>query len=193
MAILAIRLQFHSSSPPLLFQQATTHITLCAVTYHHACNMVMVEAILCAASLSLCYIATCYGIDECTGSCWCMGDIKYKNSSLHIQAERTQIQWRRPSLVCCCHEVYNIKARRICIKKRFWLVGGRVIILNDFPLLHIYNCLLGHGCQITHRQKTVQLPRDQHELHQYHQSVQIWYIQFALQLWYHIRANAMHA
>ena len=77
-------------------------------------------------------------------------------------------------------------------KKRFWLVGCRVIILNDFPLLHIYKCLLGRGCQITHSQKTVQLPRDQHELHQYHQSVQIWYIQFALQLLYHIRANEMH-
>ena len=98
----------------------------------------MLEAILCAASLSLCYTATCYGIDECIGSCWCMGDSKYKDSTLHIQAERAQIQWRRPSLGCCFHEDYNIMAFRICIN-RFWLVCGQAIILIGFPLLHMYS------------------------------------------------------
>ena len=29
--------------------------------------------------------------------------------------------------------------------------------------------IIGRGCQLTHRQKTVQLPWDQHELHHYHQ------------------------
>ena len=98
----------------------------------------MIETILFAASLSLCYTATCYGTDECIRSCWCIGDSKYKDSSLHIQAERTQIQWRRPSLGCCYHEDYNIMAFRICIKK-FWLVGGKAIILIGFPLLHMYS------------------------------------------------------
>ena len=113
------------------------HITLCTVTYHHACNMVMIEAIFCAASLSLCYTATCYGIDEFIGSCWWMGDSKYKNFTLHIQAERTQIQWRQPSLGFCFHEDYNIMAFRICIN-RFWLVSGKAIILIGFPLLQMY-------------------------------------------------------
>ena len=113
------------------------HIALCKVTYHLACNMMMIEAILCAASLSLCYTATCYGIDECIGSCWYMGDSKYNDSTLHIQAEWTQIPWRRPSLGCCIHEDYNIMAFRICIN-RFWLVSGKVMILIGFPLLHMY-------------------------------------------------------
>ena len=89
----------------------------------------MIEAILCAASPSLCYTATCYGIDEC------MGVSKYTDSTLHIQAKRTQIQWRRPTLGCCFHEDYNLIAFRICIN-RFWLVGGKAIILIGFPLLH---------------------------------------------------------
>ena len=98
----------------------------------------MIEAILCVASLSLCYTVTCYGIDECIGSCWCTRDSKYKDSTLHIQAERTQIQWMRPSLDCCFHGDYNIMAFRICIN-RFWLVGGKAIILIGFPLLHVYS------------------------------------------------------
>ena len=85
MVIVVIRLQFHFSSPPLQFYWVTTHITLCTVTYHHTCNMVMIKAILCAAILSLCYTATCYGIDECITSCWCMGVSKYKDSTLHIK------------------------------------------------------------------------------------------------------------
>ena len=48
--------------------------------------MVMIEVLLCAASISLCYTATCYGNDEYIGSCRCMGDSKYKDSALHIQA-----------------------------------------------------------------------------------------------------------
>ena len=113
------------------------HITLCTITYPHACNMVMIDAILCAARLSLCYTATCYGIDECIGSCWCMGDSKYKDSTLHIQAEWTQIQWRQVWLGCCFHEDYNVMACRICIN-RFWLVG--CIILIVFPF---YTCIVG--------------------------------------------------
>ena len=99
----------------------------------------MIEAILCAVSLSLCYTATCYGIDECIGSCWCMGDSKYKDSTLHIQARRTQIQWWRPLLGCCFHEDYNIMTFRICIN-RFSLVGDKAIILIGFSL---YTCIVG--------------------------------------------------
>ena len=98
----------------------------------------MIEAILCVASLSLCYTVACYGIDECIGFCCCMGDRKYKDSTLHIQAERTQIHWKRPSLYCCFHEDNNIMAFTICIK-RSWLVGGKAIILTRVPLLHMYS------------------------------------------------------
>ena len=68
---------------------------------------------------------------------------------------------------------------------------------NSFPLLHMYSVNV-----LPHRQKTVQLPWDRHEVHQYHQIhcsspgqtpfrkvLKRWYIPFALQLWYHIRAN----
>ena len=53
-------------------------MTLCTVASRHACNVVMIEVILCAASLSLCYTATCYDISGCIGSCWCTGDSKCK-------------------------------------------------------------------------------------------------------------------
>ena len=43
------------------------HMTLCTVASHHACNVVMIEVILCVASLSLCYTATCYDISGCIG------------------------------------------------------------------------------------------------------------------------------
>ena len=131
--------------------------------------MVMIEAILCAASLSLCYTATCYGIDECIGSCWCMGESKYKDPDLHNQAERPQIQWRRPSLGCCFHEDYNIMAFRIFIN-RFWLVGGKAFVLIGFPLLHMYSWCQSSAVDANYHaeKKTVQLPWDQHELHQYH-------------------------
>ena len=101
--------------------------------------MVVTEAILCAASLSLCYTATCYDISGCIRSCCCMGDSKCKDSILHIQAEQTQIQWKQPLLVCCFHDVQNIMARRICIN-RFWLAGCKAIILIGFLF---YACIVG--------------------------------------------------
>ena len=88
----------------------------------------MIEVILCAATLSLCYTATCYDIFECIGSCWCMRHSKYKDSTLHIQAEWTQIQWRRPSLVCCFHEDYH--------KMTCWWQSHYP---NWFPLSHMYS------------------------------------------------------
>ena len=109
-------------------------MTLCTVVSRHACNVVMIEAILCAASLALCYTATCYDINGCIGSCWCMGDSKCKDSTLHIQPEQKQIQWKQLLLVCCFHDVYNTMARRI------WLAGGKAIILIGFPF---YTCILG--------------------------------------------------
>ena len=114
-------------------------MTLCTVASRHACNVVVTEAILCAASLSLCYTATCYDISGCIGSCCCMGDSKCKDSTLHIQSEQTQIQLKQPLLVCCFHDVYNIMARRICIN-RFWLAGGKAIILIGFLF---YTCIIG--------------------------------------------------
>ena len=145
-------------------------MTLCTVASHHACNVVVTEAILCAASLSLCYTATCYDISGCIGSFCCMGDSKCKDSTLHIQAEQTQIQWKQPLPVCCFHDVYNIMARRICIN-RFWLAGGKAIILIGFLF---YTCRVGVNPQPwmpikTHTQTSVKLPSDQYELHQYHQ------------------------
>ena len=128
MVILVIRFQFHFSSP-LMFEWVTTHFTLRTDTYHDACNMVMIEAKLCAASLSLCYTATCYDIFECIGPCWSMRDSKYKDSTLHIQAEWTQIQWRRPALVCCFHEDYHIMTS-------WW----QSHYPNWFPL---YTCIVG--------------------------------------------------
>ena len=164
----------------------------------------MIEAILCAASLFLCYTATCYGINECIGSCWCMRDSKYKDSTLHIQAERTQIQWRRPLLGCCFHEDYNIMAFRICIN-RFWLVGGRVIILIDYPLLHMYSWC--QSCAVdandhTEKDCTASMksawvaPISPNTLFEswtgtLQNSVVSWYITFALQVWYHIRTNVI--
>ena len=67
-----------------------------------------------------------------------MGDSKYKDSTLQIQAERTQIQWRRPSLGCCFDVENNIMACRIWNDK-FWLVGDKAIILIGFPLLYMYS------------------------------------------------------
>ena len=135
MVILMILLQVHVLFP-LLFQRVIIHMTLCTVASRHVCNVVMIEAILCAASLSLCYTATCYDINGCIGSCWCMGDSKCKDSTLHFQAEQTQIQWKQPLLVCCFNDVYNIMARRICINM-FWLAGGKAIILIVFPFIHV--------------------------------------------------------
>ena len=114
-------------------------MTLGTVASRHACNVVVTEAILCAVSLSLCYTATCYDISGCIGSCCCMGDSKCKDSTLHIQAEQTQIQWKQPLLVCCFHDVYNIMARMICIN-RFWRAGGKAIILIGFLF---YACIVG--------------------------------------------------
>ena len=114
-------------------------MTLCTVASRHACNVVVTGATLCAASLSLCYTATCYDISGCIGSCCCMGDSKCKDSTLHIQAEQTQIQWKQSLLVCCFHDVYNTMARRICIT-RFWLAGGKAIILIGFLF---YTCIVG--------------------------------------------------
>ena len=142
-------------------------MTLCTVASRHACNVVMIEVILCVASLSLCYTATCYDISGCFGSCWCMGDSKCKASTLHIQAEQTQIQLKQPLLVCCFHDVYNIMARRICIN-RFWLAGGKAIILIGFP---IYTCIVGVNPQpwMPTQTKECIASSDPHELHQYHQ------------------------
>ena len=165
--------------------------------------MVMIEAILCVESLSLSYtIATCYGIDECITSCWCMGVSKYKDSTLHIQAERTHIQWRQPSLGCCFHEDYNIMAFRICIN-RFWLVGGKAIIPIVFPF---YTWIVGANplpwmpittetkyCTASMRSAWV-APTSPNKLFEswtdtLQKNLWSWYIPFALQVWYHIRAN----
>ena len=81
----------------------------------------------------------CYDIDESIRSCWCMRDSKYKDSTLHIQADRTQIQLRQPSLGCCFHEDCNIMAFRICINM-FWLIGGKAITLISFPF---YTSIVG--------------------------------------------------
>ena len=122
-----------STSISHFFFNGLRHITLRTVTYHHACNMVMIEVILCAASLSLCYTATCYGNDECIGSCWCMGDSKYKESTLHSQARRTQIQWRRPSEWGLQHNGLQDMHKQILT---CWY---KAIILIGFPLLHMYS------------------------------------------------------
>ena len=177
-------------------------MTLCTVASRHACNVVMIEAILCAASLSLCNTATCYDISGCIGSCWCMGDSKCKDSTLHIQAVQTQIQWKQPLLVCCFHDVYNIMSRRICIN-RFWLAGGKAIILIGFLF---YTCIVGVNPQprMPINTQTIEciasirsawvapippntLLKSWREI--LPKSVQSWYISFALQVCYDIRAS----
>ena len=177
-------------------------MTLCTVASRHACNVVVTEAILYAASLSLCYTATCYDISGCIGSCCCMGDSKCKDSTLHIQAEQTHIQWKQPLLVCCFHDVYNIMARRICIN-RFRLAGGKAIILIGFLF---YTCIVGvnpqpwmpintqtNECIASIRSAWVApippntLLKSWTEILQ--KSVQSWYIPLALQVCYDIRAS----
>ena len=149
---------------------------------------------MCAANFSLCYTATCYGINECIGSCGCMGDSKYKDSTLHFQAERTQIQWRRPSLGCCFHVGNNIMACRICIN-RFWLVDDKVIILIGFPLLHMYSWCQSSAKDCTAAMRSTWVaPISPNTLFEswkdtLQKSVQSWYISFALQVWCQIRAN----
>ena len=156
----------------------------------------------CKASLSLCYTATCYNISGCIRSCWCMGDSKCKASTLLIQAEQTQIQWRQLLLVCCFHDVYNIMARRICIN-RFWLVGGKGIILIGFPF---YTFLFGVDPQpwmpintqtkecIAYIRSAWVAPIPPNTLLKswteiLQKSVQSWYITFALQVCYDIRVS----
>ena len=194
MVILVIRLQFHVLSP-LLFQRVIIHMAPCTVARRHACNLVMIEAILCAA-------ATCYDINGCIRSCWCMGDSKCKDSTLHIQAEQTQFQWKQPFLVCCFHDAYNIMARRICIN-RFWFAGGKAIILIGFPF---YTCIVGVNpqpwmpintqtkeCITSIRSTWVALIPPNTMLKSWteilQKSVQSWYIPFALQACYDIRAS----
>ena len=177
-------------------------MTLCTVASRHACNVVVTEAILCAASLSLCYTATCYDISGCIGSCCCMGDSKCKDSTLHIQAKQTQIQWKQPWLVCCFHDVYNIMARRTCIN-RFWLAGGKAIILIGFLF---YTCIVGVNPQpwmpintqtnefIASIRSAWVAPIPPNTLLKswteiLQKSVQSWYIPFALQVCYDIRAS----
>ena len=178
-------------------------MTLCAVESRHACNVVMIEAMLCAASLSLCYTATCYDISGCIGSCWCMGDSKCKDSTLHIQAQQTQIQWKQPLLVCCFHDVYNIVARRTCIN-RFRPAGGKAIILIGFSF---YTCIVGVNpqlwmpintqtkeCIASIRSPWAPIPsntllKSWSEILQ--KGVQSWYIAFALQVCYDIRASTI--
>ena len=172
-------------------------MTLCTVASRHACNVVMIEAILCAASLSLCYTATCYDINECIGSCWCMGDSKCQDSTLYIQAEQKPIQWKQPLLVCCFHDVYNTIARII------WLAGGKAIILIGFPF---YTCIVGVNpqpwtpintetkeCIASIRSTWVALIPPNTMLKSWteilQKSVQSWYIPFALQVCYDIRAS----
>ena len=99
----------------------------------------MIEATVCAASLSLCYTARCDGINECIGSWWCMGDSKCKDSTLHIRAEQTQLQWRQPLLVCGFHEDYNRMACGICTKVSVLLVAKPLPQLA-FPF---YTCIVG--------------------------------------------------
>ena len=94
-------------------QHISLHAQLCTIMHE-----IWWWWILCTARLSLCYTATCYGIDECIESCWCMGDSKCNDPILPIPAEHTQIQWRQLFLVCCFREDYNIMACRVCINRR---------------------------------------------------------------------------
>ena len=144
----SISLAFSSSSVWTGFNT----INVCTFTCHHTWHMVMIKAILCAASISLCCTATCYGIHVYFGSCWCMGESTCKDSTLHIQAEQSQIQWRRHLLVCFFHEDDNIMACRICIG-RFWHFGGKSIILSGFPLLHVYSCCQASAMPINTQMK----------------------------------------
>ena len=124
MVILVIHLQFHFPSP-LLFN-GLWHITLCTFTYHHACNMVMIEVLLCVASISLCYTAT---LDP--AGAW-------EIASTRTPPFISKPDKHRSSGGGPANEDYNIMVCRICIN-RFWLVGSKATILNGFPLLYMYS------------------------------------------------------
>ena len=98
--------------------------------------------------------------------------------------------------------VYNIMARRICVN-RFWLAGGKAIILIGFPF---YTCIVGVNpqpwmpintqtkeCIASIRSAWVapippNIPlKSWTEILQ--KSVQSWYIPFALQVSYDIRVS----
>ena len=102
------------------------------------------------------------------------------------------------------NEDYNIMACRICIN-RFWLVGSKAIILIGFPLLYMYgwcqssavdaNMSQTKDCAASTRSAWV-APISSNKLLEswtdtLHKSIQSWHIPFALQVWYHIRANEM--
>ena len=174
-------------------------MTLCAVASCHACNLVMIEVILCAASLSLCYTATCYDISGCIGSCWWMGDSKCKDSTLHIQAEQTQIQWKQPLLVSWCLQHNGSKDMHKQILTCWWQ--------SHYPIgFPFYTCIDGVNpqpwmpintqtkeCIASIRSAWVAsippntLLKSWTEIPQ--KSAQSWYIPFALHVCYDIRAS----
>ena len=113
-----------------------------------------------------------------------------------------QIQWKQPLLVSCFNVVYNIMARRICINK-FWLAGGKAIILIGFLF---YTCIVGVNPQpwmpintqtnesIASIRSAWVAPIPPNTLLKswtqiLQKSVQSWYIPFALQACYDIRAS----
>ena len=102
------------------------HITLCTLTYHHACNMVMIEVLLCAASISLCYTAT-------LGPAGAWEIASTRTPPFISKPDKHRSSGGGPA-----NEDYNIMVCRICIN-RFWLVGSKATILNGFPLLYMYS------------------------------------------------------
>ena len=80
---------------------------------------------------------------------------------------RAQNQCRRPLLVCCFREDYNIMACRICLN-RFWLDGGKAIILIDFPF-NTCTIVVNPPLWMPINAQKEDCTSDQYELHQYHQ------------------------
>ena len=96
------------------------------------------------------------------------------------------------------NEDYNIMSCRICIN-RFWLVGNKAIILVGFPLLYMYSWCQSLAVDANwHTDKRLcsfheismsctNIAKSTVGVLESHPSE----IPFALQVWYHIRANEM--
>ena len=128
---------------------------------------------------------------------------KYKDSILHIPAQHTQIQWRQPLLVCCFLEDYNIYGlqdmHKQMAKSLSWLVFPFHLCIIVFKLwLWMPINTQTKDCTASLRSAWVApvspttLLKSWTEIPQ--KSLLSWYVIFALQVWYHIRASEiLHA
>ena len=133
MVILVIHLQFHFYSAPLLFWRITPHITLCTVTCHHACNMVMIK--LHSLLQTFPYATQPHAMATMSA----LGPAgAWEIASSRIPPFIFKPDEHRSSGSGPANKDYNRIACMICLN-RLWLVGDKAIILIGFPLLCMYS------------------------------------------------------